>query len=381
MSPTSTVVLIHCEGYDRDKVREAVTRGLGFLGGAGRFAGRGAKVLLKPNLLIGDPPEKCVTTHPAVFRAVAEAFIAVGAEVSYGDSPSFGGMSTAARRSGIAPIAAELGVVEADFHTPVDIFFEQGMQNRRFVIARAVKDADVIVSIPKFKTHGFQKFTGCVKNQFGCVPGLRKGEYHVKLADANDFARMLIDLNRLVAPSLYVMDGICAMEGNGPRGGRPRPLNLLMFSTDPIACDATACRIVGLDPLLVPTIRFGAIAGAGTYLESEIELLGDDITCFIKEDFAADRRPIRPYRSRGLMRFVSNRLVPKPYLKGDMCVRCGKCVEMCPTFPKSIDWENDDHTKPPTHRYRTCIRCYCCQEVCPESAIELRYPILRKVFR
>jgi len=381
MSVKSTVVLVHCEGYDRAKVKEAVARGLGLLGGAGRFAGPGKKVLLKPNLLIGDPPEKCVTTHPAVFRAVAEAFIDAGAEVSYGDSPSFGGMSAAARRSGIAAIAAELGVAEADFHTPVDIFFEQGLQNRRFVIARAVKDADVIVSIPKLKTHGFQKFTGCVKNQFGCVPGLRKGEYHVKLADANDFARMLVDLNRLVAPSLYVMDGICAMEGNGPRGGRPRPLNLLMFSTDPIACDATACRIVGLDPLLVPTIRFGAIAGAGTYLESEIDLLGDDIACFMKEDFAADRRPIRPYRSRGLMRFVSNRLVPKPYLKREACVRCGKCVEMCPTSPKSIDWQDGDKTKPPSHRYRTCIRCYCCQEVCPESAIELRYPLLRKVFR
>jgi uncharacterized protein (DUF362 family)/Pyruvate/2-oxoacid:ferredoxin oxidoreductase delta subunit len=377
----SRVVLVRCETYDVDAVRGAVRRGLEYLGGAGRFVKAGQRVLLKPNLLIGEVPEKCVTTHPSVFRAVAGAFLEAGASVSYGDSPSIGSTAGAARKAGLTAVAEEMGLREADFRTPVEVFHEKGVQNRKFVIARAVRECDVIISLPKLKTHGFEKYTGCVKNQFGCIPGVRKGEYHIKLPNADDFARMLVDLNTLVAPALYVMDGILAMEGNGPRGGKPRAMNIILLSTDPIALDATVCRLIGLDPALVPTVKFGHLSGAGTRLPGEIELLGDDMDGFVRDDFVIDRKPLRPYRSSGIMRFINNRLVPKPHIIESKCVSCGQCVALCPTNPKSVDWAGGDTSRPPAHRYRTCIRCYCCQEICPESAIELRYPLLRKVFR
>lgn len=373
------VVLIKAESYDVDEIRSAVTRGMDLLGGAEKFARPGQRVLLKPNMLVGEVPDKCVTTHSAVFRAVAELFIQTGASLSFGDSPAIGSPTRAAKKAGLFHVAEELGIPEADFRTPVDVFYEKGVQNRKFVIAKAVLDNDVVVSLPKLKTHGFQKYTGCVKNQFGCIPGLRKGEYHVKLPNADDFARMLVDLNEFVKPVLYIMDGIMAMEGNGPRGGKPRKMGVLLFSEDPIALDATACRLIDLDPELVPTIRCGHQAGAGKFRQDEIELAGDDFSGFRLPDFDISRRPLDVYRPRGIRRFLNNRLIPKPVIVKEKCLSCGECVALCPTKPKSVNWETVDRTVPPVHNYGTCIRCYCCQEICPEGAIILKRPLFRRL--
>ncbi|MBN2077991.1 MAG: DUF362 domain-containing protein [Spirochaetes bacterium] len=376
----SQVALIRCGSYDIDEVRGAVARGIDLLGGAGAFAGPGTRLLLKPNLLVGEDPRRCVNTHPSIFRAVAELFLTAGASVSYGDSPAVGSTSGAAKKAGLHAVAEDIGIAMADFAEAVEVFFEKGAQNRKFLVARAAMEQDVIVSLPKLKTHGFEKFTGAVKNQFGCVPGIRKGEYHIKLPDPEGFARMLLDLNTLVAPALYVMDGVTAMEGNGPRGGRPRQMNVILFSRDPIALDATACRLINLDPSLVPTVRIGSESGYGTAREEEIEILGDaleGLRCF---DFDVDRSPLRPYRTRGVMRFLANRLVPRPVIVREKCALCGVCVELCPTDPKSVDWMAGERSAPPVHDYSTCIRCYCCQEICPEGAIELETPFIRRIF-
>jgi uncharacterized protein (DUF362 family)/Pyruvate/2-oxoacid:ferredoxin oxidoreductase delta subunit len=376
----SKVAIIRCESYEYSEVKKAVQRGINLIGGTGRFAKERQKTLLKVNLLTGEPPEKCVTTHPSVFKAVAEIFLQAEAALSWGDSPAFGNTAIAAGKAGILQTAEELGIPMADFKTPVEIFYEKGVQNKKFVIAKAVIDNEVIISIPKLKTHAFEKFTGCVKNQFGCIPGMKKGEYHIKLPDSAKFAKMLVDLNNFVRPKLYVMDGIYAMEGNGPRGGMPRQMNILLFSDDPIAIDATVCRLINLNPVLVPTIKYGHETGSGTYFEDQIELLGDDFDSFKQYDFDINRLPLKSFKEKGLMRFINNHFVPKPYIIEDKCIKCGMCVSMCPTSPKSVDWHNDDKKRPPVHNYKTCIRCYCCQEICPESAIELKYPLLRRIF-
>jgi len=360
-------------------VKAAVERGMGLLGGVESFAQRGEKILLKPNLLSAAPPEKCVITHPSVFRAVAEAFIASGAEVSYGDSPAIGSTAGTAKKAGLQAVAEALNIGLADFKTGVEIFFEEGRQNRKFVIAKGVLDCDGVVSLPKLKTHGLEKFTGCVKNQFGCIPGVLKGEYHVKLPDAWDFGKMLVDLNRFVGPRLYIMDGIEAMEGNGPRSGRPRRMNMLLFSEDPVALDATVLRLIGLNPEYVPTTKFGSEFGAGTYNEKEIELVGDNFDDFKIPDFDIDKTPAANRNESGFARFMGNRLVPRPVIVKEKCVTCGICVTMCPARPKAVDWFDGDESKPPTYNYDSCIRCYCCQEVCPEGAVELKAPFIRKL--
>jgi Pyruvate/2-oxoacid:ferredoxin oxidoreductase delta subunit len=242
-----------------------------------------------------------------------------------------------------------------------------------------VLESDGVISLPKLKTHAFEKFTGCIKNQFGCIPGLLKAEFHVKLPDADDFARMLVDLDRLVHPRLYIMDGIHAMEGNGPRGGTPKKMNVLLFSEDPVALDATACRLINVDPALVPTTRFGQEFGHGTFELNKIELLGDPFSSFMTDDFAIDRSPIKPFKTKGILKFLNAAVVPKPVINKKKCVKCGMCVKICPAHPKAVNWENGNTTKPPAHNYSLCIRCYCCQEVCPEKAISIKKPLLRSI--
>ncbi len=376
----SKVALIRCESYADDEVRRAVRRGIDLLGGVRNFAGPGEQILLKVNLLVGDPADKCVNTHPSVLRAVAEIFKTTGAQFVYGDSPAIGTARAASRKIGMDVAAKAAGIELREFQPGREVHFPEGLQNKKFTIAAAVLESDGIVSLPKLKTHGMQKITGCVKNQFGCIPGLLKGEFHVKLPEASGFARMLVDLDRLVRPRLYIMDGIIAMEGNGPRGGNPRKMNVLLFSEDPIAVDATVCRLIDLEPLLVPTIAFGQAAGRGTHQKEQIELLGDDFDSFACPAFVVDRTAIKPYKEKGALRFLSNRLVPKPVITREKCVRCGLCVSVCPAKPKALAWPGGDETEPPVYDYGVCIRCYCCQELCPEKAIELRKPLLRRVF-
>lgn len=381
----SIVALIRCESYDYLEVKRAVEKGFQLLGGADKFARANEKILLKPNFLAGDPPEKCTNTHPAVFKAVAESLKQTNAIITYGDSPGFGSAKTVATKCGVFAAAQELGIELAEFTDGEDIFFKEGIQNRKFTIAKPVLASDGIISLPKFKTHGLTILTGAIKNQFGCVPGLLKGEYHAKLTDPNKFAQMLVDLNKIIRPRLFIMDGIIAMEGNGPRGGKPHKMNTLLFSTDPVALDATLCRMVKVNPEHVPTIKYGRDQGLGVCSENDIEIVGDSLHEFISDDFDIRTGPKKP--SSGFKKFIINLLmkllgrflVQKPYIISAECVECGICVKMCPVNPKAVDWHEGDKTKPPSYKYERCIKCYCCQEVCPEGAIELSVPFLRKI--
>ncbi len=371
----SKVAIIKCTSYDHSEVKQAVERGLDLIGGPLAFVKPGENILLKPNLLTGDAPEKCVTTHPAVFKAVGEILQGVGAKLSYGDSPGFGSPGAVAKKAGIAEVAAQLHIDLADFSHGQEVFFKAGVQNKKFVIARGALASDGIVSLPKLKTHALTRMTGSIKNQFGCVPGVLKGEYHVKLPDLNNFAQMLVDLNSFLQVRLFIMDGIMAMEGNGPRGGKARQMNVLLFSSDPVALDATVCRMIGLNPEVVPTIKLGMNSGLGSYLKKEIELLGDDFDQFLKSDYEVNKSepPLRKMPG-----FLTNILVPRPIINEEGCVTCGVCVNTCPVNPKVLDWDKGDKTKPPVYDYARCIRCYCCQELCPESTIVVQVPLLRK---
>ena len=174
------------------------------------------------------------------------------------------------------------------------------------------------------------------------------------------------------------MDGIIAMEGNGPRGGNPKKLSVLLFSTDPVALDATACRIINCDPGFVPAITFGKIAGAGTYSVDEIELIGDPLESFMDREFDIKREPVRPYHFKKTLKALKNIIVPKPYIFQKKCVKCGVCIKVCPVNPKAIHWRRDNKMQIPAYNYKICIRCFCCQELCPESAIRIKVPFIRK---
>ncbi|MHB1477589.1 MAG: DUF362 domain-containing protein, partial [Coriobacteriia bacterium] len=256
------------------------------------------------------------------------------------------------------------------------VAFPDGNLIKQFTIAEGVAAADGLVSLPKLKTHALTRMTGAVKNQFGCVPGFLKGEFHTKMPNVELFSQMLVDLNLLLRPRLYVMDAVVGMEGNGPRNGDPRQVGVLLLSDDPVAIDAVGCRIMALDPSLVETLVYGERWGLGS--ASDIEVVGDEPP--VLEDYRVNRTPVST--TRGLGSALGKRLLaPRPYIIEERCTRCGTCVKVCPVDPKAVNWRGGDHAVPPAHDYDRCIRCYCCQEMCPERAIEVKTPFLGRLIR
>lgn len=379
----STVAVIPCRGYEQELVYEAVETGISLLGGWDRFVEPEEKLLLKPNLLNRAEPGRAVTTHPAVFEAVIRHLKDKGfSKLTYGDSPGHpGSAEKTAEICGLKEIADRLEVPFGDFSRSRTVEFVRGRISRKFEICQGVLDADGIVNLCKMKTHQLERITGGVKNMFGCVYGMNKGASHAKYPDAESFAQMLIDLNLLLKARLHIMDGVVAMEGNGPGSGTPVNMNVMLFSEDPVALDATFCRLVDLDPSTVPTVFYGAIFGLGRWKEGDIEIVGVDNLA----DYCNPKFDVPGEKGSGGKWAYLNKLkvlARKPVILKDKCVRCGACVAACPLEEKAVYFSGGEVSQPgakreaPVYDYKRCIRCYCCQEMCPEKAIIVKRKLI-----
>lgn len=376
----SKVAIIECNNYEYDSVLNSIERGIHLLGGINTFISQGEKILLKPNLLAGDKPEKAVTVHPSVFKAICEVFQKGKVKLFYGDSPGKGKPERAAKKAGIKDIADELGIPLADFQKVIKVSYPEAIIAKQLSLVKGIFDVNGIISISKMKTHGLTRITGAIKNQFGYVPGLLKSEYHVKMSDIYDFSTVLIDINKYLLPRLFIMDGIVAMEGNGPRSGEPKEMNVLLFSTDPVALDAIFCKLINLIPEFVPTMKIASDSNLGTYNYEKIELVGDNIEKLIQKDFKVIRRkPDRFISSKYFPSFLKNIISPKPVINYNKCTNCGSCILQCPVIPKAVNWVKKKDNSKPIYNYKKCIRCYCCQEICPDKAIFIKTPLLRKI--
>jgi uncharacterized protein (DUF362 family)/NAD-dependent dihydropyrimidine dehydrogenase PreA subunit len=376
----SIVAVVRCDSYDLPLVHDALRRGIELLGGLDRYVRPGEQILLKPNILAGEGPERAVTTHPAVLEACVGLFRSAGATVRFGDSPGLEDALHAAQRSGLHTAGIRSGATFEPFSSGARMDNPEGDLVDSFPIAQAVHDCDGLINLPKMKTHQLTRITGAVKNVFGCIPGKRKALYHVQFQDVMVFSAFLAELGRRVRPRLHVMDGIVAMEGHGPRGGDPRPTKVLILSEDPVAVDATFCRLVALDPTYVPTIVAGHGAGLGHFRVADIEYVGDDPASLVDPGFRLVRRPVYRNASYAHYPLIKNALLPRPAIDAARCVRCGICVEACPVPGKALRFQNGRRV-PPTYDHPRCIRCYCCQEMCPHQAIETRTPLLGRILK
>ncbi|MBD2293903.1 DUF362 domain-containing protein [Anabaena sphaerica FACHB-251] len=268
-TPKPAVSLIRAKSYEQEALRESLTTLLEPLGGIAAFVKPGNRVLLKPNLLTGSRPTKECTTRPELVRAVAQMVMEVGGKPFLGDSPAFGSAKGVAEANGLLPILEELNIPIVEFHgkryqTVNDNF-------NHLLLSKEAMEVDVIINLPKVKSHMQLTITLGVKNLFGCVPGKMKAWWHMEAGkDANRFGEMLVETARAINPTLTILDGIIGHEGNGPSGGEPRDLGVLAASNNVFALDRAMLVVLKVDPLQVPTIAASQRLGICPEL-SEIE--------------------------------------------------------------------------------------------------------------
>ncbi len=372
------VSILKCNGYGDGEVYNALKTLTDLLGGIEGFVKPGERILVKPNLLIGKRPEAAVTTHPSVVKALIRLVREAGAVPVVGDSPGWGSGTRVAEKCGIMDVLRESGTEFVELKTPVLVENSTGRTFKRLEVAREALDFDGIINVPKLKTHAQMFLTLGVKNIFGCVPGKLKAQAHLTAGvDTASFAQMLLDLYLFLRPRLTVMDGIVAMEGNGPGSGDPRPLGLVFASGDAVAMDRVITDVLGARPDDSPILkRARELDLAGTRKE-QIEVLGEEVRGVMVSDF---RFPplIGTNFTANLPYFIDRRvrraLTSRPHISVKKCTGCDVCVHICPAGVM----ESGDRI---TIDYDKCIRCYCCQETCPEGAISVRQGWLKRVIQ
>jgi uncharacterized protein (DUF362 family)/ferredoxin len=373
--PGGLVAIEPCASYEPEAVSSALEAALAPLGGMAAFVKPNQSVLLKVNLLIKAEPARAVTTHPEVVRAVVRLVKAAGARrIAIGDSPAGRTTAQAAHAifetSGMAAIAREEGVDLVLFDDDVvRAPAPGGVLYQHFDLGRAVVDADVLIDMPRLKTHGFMMMTGAVKNCFGCIPGLEKAQFHVKVPDRADFGEMLVDLMLACKPALCIMDAVIGMEGAGPSGGTPRHIGALLASRDAVALDVVAAAIAGFEPMDVYTNAAAHRRGLGPRTADEVETAGAPWRSVAPPAFAHPSKDIARNMPPALQKWVRGRVVSRPWLEHpDRCNGCRTCERDCPVHAITMTGGK------PVYDYNACIRCYCCQEVCPNRAVGLKRP-------
>ena len=363
---TLPVALQPLASYEPEAVRAALLAVLEPFGGMPAVVRPGQQVLVKPNLLAGKPPDKAVTTHPEIVRQVILLVQAAGGQVCVGDSPGIGNPETVARKCGILQVVEETGARFVPFLESVPVTVRGGTF-RQVEVARAALDAEVIINLPKLKTHQMMGFTGAVKNLFGLVVGMRKVRLHLQAGtDPAFFALMLLELAERFPPALSIMDGVVGMEGNGPGSGDPVAIGALLASPHPLALDTAATALVGLPARQVWTQRVAQETGRrGSRLE-EVNLIGAPLASLQPAGFRPAPRADVGFGLPGpLKRALRNQLSARPQITL-RCVRCGACVQHCPPQAMALD-QRGVHID-----YHKCIRCWCCQELCPHGAVATR---------
>lgn len=326
---------------------------------------RGKTVLIKPNVLRATNAEEGVVTHPALLRAVVEKVESMApASLIVGDNPgmmSYGANEESFKKTGLMEAAS--GYYRNIGNDSVKLDF-----NPDFVptvsVSRAVLDADVIISLPKFKTHGLTVITGAIKNSYGFLPGAQKAKLHKIAGTPKRFHELLVDVFNLRVPDLILMDAVVGMEGNGPASPDLRDIGLILASDNAVALDGVVATLMGCDPGLLRFLQKGKEIGLGDYDPDMNNIVGKlkPIADFKLPPLGGEAI----HHNDAIQDFLHQRTLFRPKVDPEICTACGTCIDQCPVSALSMA---DDLPEVDPER---CITCFCCQEMCPEKAIELK---------
>jgi uncharacterized protein (DUF362 family)/NAD-dependent dihydropyrimidine dehydrogenase PreA subunit len=367
------VSIVRCSDYSNAK--SAIKESLNLIGGLEKIIVPGNRVLIKPNVLAIRPPEDAVTTHPAVVSAMCELVSEVGGIPILGDGsgivkPGSTTTSQALKVSGIEDVASRCRAELINFETYgyVEVDVPNAREFSRLHISKAIIEADVIISLPKLKTHELTLYTGAVKNFFGTIPQKNRKQAHF-LEDRNRFGEAVVDIYSVVKPHLAVMDGVVGMEGNGPSNGTPISAGVILASYDCVALDIVASELIGIDPLKVPTNKAALSRGFGI---ERPEIVGKSLE-EVKVSFKRPEGGITAKMPSFLMRALRRQLTVKPFINTSSCAFCKACVLNCSAHAieevgKSLKINEEK-----------CIQCYCCRELCPKDAVGIKKSFLLKL--
>ncbi|MHA1359943.1 MAG: DUF362 domain-containing protein [Candidatus Helarchaeota archaeon] len=340
------------------------------------------KILLKPNCL---NDRKNAATDIEILRHTINQIQLLKKDQTYkifiGDSPGL--MSKKARvifkNLGFMDVIEETGIEYTEFdggRPPKTIQIPNGIRLQETKIAPIIDEVDLIVNLPRLKTHVLTMYTGAVKNYWGIQPGGIKPRNHLKGKSTEKFSQVITDLySYLSTKSQLIIMGGEGMEGTGgPSSGSMCPLNLVIAGLDPVAVDTVAISIVGHDPLKeVPHIRMCVEQGLGVGKLEEIEIVGLPLS-----EIQLDK----PFRFPGkgmawagsLFAPIIYRYTKKiPRLRKAKCIQCGNCAKICPGEAITL-------TPYPKFNRKRCINCLCCVETCPEDALKVTTAGLAGVF-
>ena len=357
------VSIVKTLNYDMAEVERGVRAAVDLAGGMAAFVKPGQLVLVKPNMLESGHRDFLVTTHPEVVRAVLRLVKEAGGTPWVGDSPAFESTQKVAEKTGIMAVCREEGARLISFDETCRVSYAAGKMAQGFSMARACVEADVVISVAKMKTHSLTGITGAVKNLFGAVVGAEKAQYHLRMQKHADFAAWLVDLAECLRPALSIIDGVRAMEGQGPRNGAAYEAGVVLAGANPFAVDAAMGRLMGFAGGRLP-VELEAVRRGLVNLEA-LELVGDG------RDLAFGFVPPHTYENleevvpSWLAAAARRELTAWPVVDAAKCIRCGRCVAHCPPHAMSI------REKVLIDQAR-CIRCYCCQELCPADAVQLK---------
>lgn len=378
MPDTTTVAVSHCPSYEINLIKKSLGDLMSALGGIQDFVRPGQVVAIKPNLIAKKKPEEAATTHPLLVEAVVHLVQQAGAKAFIVDSP--GGPSNKGllggvyRATGMSAVAERTGCGLSFDTTELILAHTKGRTVKQLTVLKVLAEADVIIGLPKLKTHCMTRYTGAIKLMYGAIPGLKKAEYHFNIQRLEPFSDLLLDINTLLPTTLTIMDAVIGMEGDGPTAGEPRQTGLLLASSSPYAMDYVCSGLIGINPLDLPLIKL-AQERALCPTPNLIQVVGDPLPN-ISPPFKLPSHRQVDFDIPGPLKSLIGKLQPKPVFSPEICIGCGECHRCCPA--DAIQMVNNR----PQLRADACIRCFCCQELCPHRAVTVHQNWLgRKLLR
>ena len=322
------------------------------------------KILLKPNILQGCSPERGVTTNPEFIEKIILSIKKIKPfEIFLGDSPgaNFGNYEDVLKKTKILEVCNKhgVGIVKFENYPPLKI--------GSFIISSVINEMDLIVNLPKLKTHSLTGLTLGVKNLFGLVPGTNKVTYHRNMPKDVMLAEAIYHIYKIVEEkTVCILDGIIAHEGDGPSRGNPTKLGIVMASTCEVALDMAVCRMMELEEEFCLTNKAALNDG---FDKSMIKIDNPHIRRKIKLPMAKSVMKV-PER---LKQFLANKIYVKPYVNNN-CTKCLLCLKSCPVGAVQISTDKNVFIND-----EKCVECFCCHEVCESSAIDLKRSLLHRL--